>query len=84
MVYGLIEQLRQYNAIDLKKLRDQLAKDVACKGAIKANKPLNHLEIEHLMHALNQCENPYYCPHGRPIVISFTQYEIEKLFKRIV
>ena len=84
MVYGLIEQLRQYNAIDLKKLRDQLAKDVACKGAIKANKPLNHLEIDHLMHALNQCENPYYCPHGRPIVISFTQYEIEKLFKRIV
>ena len=84
MVYGLIEQLRQYQSIDLKKLKDQLAKDVACKGAIKANKALSHIEIEHLMQALNACENPYFCPHGRPIVISFTQYEIEKLFKRIV
>ena len=84
MVYGLIEQLRQYQSIDLKKLRDQLAKDVACKGAIKANKPLSTIEIEHLMTQLNACDNPYYCPHGRPIVISFTQYEIEKLFKRIV
>jgi DNA mismatch repair protein MutL len=84
MVYGLMEQLRQYQSIDLKKLRDQLAKDVACKGAIKANKPLSSIEIDHLMVELNACENPYYCPHGRPIVISFTQYEIEKLFKRIV
>lgn len=84
MVYGLIEQLRQYQFIDLKKLRDQLAKDVACKGAIKANKALSNVEIEHLMQSLNDCENPYFCPHGRPIVISFTQYEIEKLFKRIV
>jgi DNA mismatch repair protein MutL len=84
MVYGLIEQLRQYQTIDLKKLRDQLAKDVACKGAIKANKPLSMLEIDHLIQSLSDCENPYYCPHGRPIIISFTQYEIEKLFKRVV
>lgn len=84
MVYGLIEQLRQYQSIDLKKLRDQLAKDIACKGAIKANKPLSMLEIDHLMQSLSACENPYYCPHGRPILISFTQYEIEKLFKRII
>lgn len=84
MVYSLIEQLRQYQSIDIKKLRDQLAKDVACKGAIKANKALSLIEIDYLMTALNQCDNPYYCPHGRPIVISFTQYEIEKLFKRIV
>ncbi|MCU0105406.1 DNA mismatch repair endonuclease MutL [Acholeplasma vituli] len=84
MVYSLLEQLRTYQSIDIKKLRDQLAKDVACKGAIKANKALNTHEIEHLMEALKACDNPYYCPHGRPIVISFTQYEIEKLFKRIV
>lgn len=84
MVYGLIEQLRTYQSIDLKKLRDQLAKDVACKGAIKANKALSMIEIDHLMTELNQCDNPYFCPHGRPIVISFTLYEIEKLFKRIV
>jgi len=84
MVYGLIEQLRDYNHIDLSKLRDQLAKDVSCKGAIKANKSLSTDEINHLFSGLQACENPYYCPHGRPVVIQFTQYEIEKLFKRIV
>ncbi|MBM7453784.1 DNA mismatch repair protein MutL [Acholeplasma morum] len=84
MVYGLIEQLRDYQKIDLSKLRDQLAKDISCKGAIKANKALSLDEVNHLFLGLQDCENPYYCPHGRPVVIKFTQYEIEKLFKRIV
>ena len=84
MIYGMIEELNNYKQIDLSKLRDQLAKDISCKGAIKANKALNQDEVDHLIKGLRACENPYFCPHGRPIIISFSQYEIEKKFKRIV
>ncbi|MFA7375924.1 MAG: DNA mismatch repair endonuclease MutL [Acholeplasmataceae bacterium] len=84
MIYGMIEELDRYQTIDLSRLRDQLAKDISCKGAIKANKALNSDEIYHLMSELRNCENPYFCPHGRPIIISFSLYEIEKKFKRIV
>lgn len=84
MVYGMIHELDTYQTIDLKRLRDQLAKDISCKGAIKANKSLNIDEVNHLMSELRKCQNPYFCPHGRPIIISFSLYEIEKKFKRIV
>ena len=84
MIYGFIDQLENKKQIDLSRLRDQLVKDISCKGAIKANKALSILEIDHLFKALQACENPYYCPHGRPISINFSLYEIEKMFKRIV
>lgn len=83
-LFGIIEQLTNHAHIDLSKLRDQVAKDVACKGAIKANKPLSIEEVHHLIKGLQNCDNPYYCPHGRPVIIKFSQYEVEKLFKRIV
>jgi DNA mismatch repair protein MutL len=84
MVYGFINQLQDYQQIDVALLRDQLAKDISCKGAIKANKALSMDEINHLFKDLQACDNPYYCPHGRPVIISFSLYEIEKMFKRIV
>ena len=84
MVYGFIDQLQDYQQIDVALLRDQLAKDISCKGAIKANKALSMDEINYLFKDLQACDNPYYCPHGRPVIISFSLYEIEKMFKRIV
>ncbi|MCT4594719.1 MAG: DNA mismatch repair endonuclease MutL [Anaeromicrobium sp.] len=55
---------------------------MACKNAIKANDKLMDMEIERLMDELSKADNPYTCPHGRPIVISMTKYEIERKFKR--
>ncbi len=57
---------------------------VACHGAIRANLNLSRVEIEKLVFDLEQCENPRHCPHGRPIMISWTKNQIEKLFKRVV
>jgi len=76
--------LEENNHIDLQKLRDTLAKDISCKGAIKANKALSILEIEALMKQLQVCENPYHCPHGRPTIVKLTHYDIERMFKRVV
>lgn len=65
-------------------IRDSLAKSLSCKHSIKANKYINKNEIEKLLVDLANCVNPYTCPHGRPVIIKFTQTEIEKMFKRIM
>lgn len=87
-VVGLIEEavisLEHYGELKLSDLRDNLSKSIACKGAIKANKPLNKDEVNHLIDELRQTNNPYFCPHGRPVVVFHSHYEIEKMFKRIV
>lgn len=63
---------------------DSLAKSLSCKHSIKANKFINQNEITKLLKDLDQCVNPYTCPHGRPTIIHLTQTEIEKMFKRIM
>ena len=57
---------------------------MACKAAVKAADRLKPQEIERLLADLQQLENPYQCPHGRPVVVRLTKYELEKRFKRIV
>ncbi len=57
---------------------------MACHRAIRANKSMTLAEMEQLMADLGECENPMHCPHGRPIMISFDQRRLEKLFKRLV
>ncbi len=54
----------------------------ACKAAIKANHVLAPEEIKTLLERLEKCADPFYCPHGRPVVIRITKTELEKLFKR--
>lgn len=56
---------------------------LACTSAIKANDKLSNLEIMELFHKLRSCDNPYTCPHGRPVLIEITKKDIEKQFLRI-
>ncbi|SFE45152.1 DNA mismatch repair endonuclease MutL [Peptostreptococcus sp. D1] len=56
--------------------------EIACKSAIKANDKISYNEARELVSQLEKCENPYTCPHGRPIMTKVTKYEIEKMFKR--
>lgn len=55
----------------------------SCKSAVKAHDSLDMKEMEQLMIDLSICENPYSCPHGRPVFVKMTKYEIEKMFKRV-
>lgn len=57
---------------------------MSCKAAVKGNQKLSRAEIDHLIDELLTLQNPYFCPHGRPVIVSMTKYEIEKKFKRIV
>ena len=65
-------------------LLDNLAKIISCKSSIKANMNILDVEVNTLLESMDNCKNPYTCPHGRPTVISFSKYEIEKLFKRVM
>lgn len=56
---------------------------MSCKRAIKANHHLDDLQAKALLKKLPSCENPFNCPHGRPVLIHFTDTDLEKLFKRI-
>ena len=60
-----------------------LAASYACKAAIKSGDSLNNEEMVSLINKLFSTENPYYCPHGRPIIIKLTEEELDKRFERI-
>ena len=57
---------------------------MSCKAAIKGNYNISYEEASSLMDQLLELENPYNCPHGRPVIVSMSKYELEKKFKRIV
>ena len=63
-------------------INDRLA-TMACKAAVKGNQRLSVPEANALIEELLEAQNPYNCPHGRPTIISMSQYELEKKFKRI-
>lgn len=56
---------------------------MACKAAVKGNQVLSEAEALALLDELRDCDDPYNCPHGRPTIVSFSRYEIDKRFKRI-
>jgi len=68
---------------DRVKFNEQLAINLSCKMSVKANTFIGSLEQETLLKRLFECEFPYTCPHGRPTIIKYTKYELEKLFKRV-
>lgn len=83
VIRELLEQLQQEKNISTHKVREEAAILMSCKAAIKANRHLRKDEIAALIEKLGTCREPYTCPHGRPIVIHFSTYDMEKMFKRI-
>lgn len=62
--------------------REQIWITAACKQAVKSGDPLSVAEMETLIQQLAETQNPYLCPHGRPITITLTNEEIDRKFKR--
>ncbi len=67
---------------NVEKFNDSLAATISCKMSIKANNNITLEEMENLINDLRKCDNPFNCPHGRPTIVTFTNYDLEKLFKR--
>jgi len=64
------------------KFNDKVAATIACKKSLKGNTRITLELASEIIEELKQCDNPYNCPHGRPTIIKFTIYELEKMFKR--
>lgn len=84
LIEELIEQVLANRRTDIGKLREETAIMMSCKRSIKANHHLSIADMERLLNDLSLAENPYTCPHGRPVLIHFSTYEIEKMFKRVM
>lgn len=83
VVREMIDMLLINGSISVAKFREATAIMMSCKGSIKANHYLNDQEARALIHDLAQTENPYNCPHGRPVIIHFSNKDMERMFKRI-
>lgn len=70
------------NRFDRVKFNEHIAITLACKMSIKANTSISHEAQEEILRELVNTDNPYNCPHGRPTIIKFTTYDLEKMFKR--
>ena len=66
------------------KFNESIAITLACKMSIKANYHISFKEQEELLNELVLCDNPYNCPHGRPTIIKFSIYDLERMFKRVM
>jgi DNA mismatch repair protein MutL len=83
-IEDMIQQVLKMNRVDIRKLREEAAIMMSCKGSIKANHHLRNDEILALLDELRRTTDPFTCPHGRPIIIHYSTYEMEKMFKRIM
>ncbi|WP_268913230.1 DNA mismatch repair endonuclease MutL [Lentilactobacillus sp. SPB1-3] len=79
----MIDWILNDQKISVAAFREKTAIMMSCKRAIKANHHLDERQAKALLKRLPECENPYNCPHGRPVLVKFTNEDIEKMFKRI-
>ena len=84
IIKDMIELVLDNKKVDVKKIREDAAIMMSCKKSIKANHYLKNNEMSDLIDQLREAEDPFTCPHGRPIIINFSNYELEKLFKRVM
>jgi DNA mismatch repair protein MutL len=80
----LVFQVIEEKKADVAKLREDAAILMSCKRSIKANHHLRKDEMFALLESLRKTVDPFTCPHGRPIIIHFSTYDMEKMFKRVM
>ena len=78
----ILDEMLTNERTSIKDVEERFIATVACKAAVKANMDLSVPEVENLIQSLLSLNNPYTCPHGRPTTIFYSNYELEKMFKR--
>ncbi len=79
----MIDYVLNDSKISVAAFREKNAIMMSCKRAIKANHHLDEVQAISLLKNLTKAENPYNCPHGRPVLVEFSNKDLEKMFKRI-
>lgn len=81
-VQKVLRLIMEMKRPDSKELRHEVIAMTACKAAIKAGQSLNIREMKELIAELMKTEHPFTCPHGRPVIITFSSSDLFKMFKR--
>lgn len=84
LIHEMMDWVLKEKSPDIRTMREASAIMCSCKASIKANQRITDAEAETLIARLAACHQPYTCPHGRPIVVKFTSYDLEKMFKRVM
>ncbi|HEL2423473.1 MULTISPECIES: DNA mismatch repair endonuclease MutL [Streptococcus] len=82
-IYEMCDMLLLTDQVSIKQYRAELAIMMSCKRSIKANHALDDYSARDLLRQLSYCQNPYNCPHGRPVLVHFSKSDMEKMFRRI-
>lgn len=80
----IISILLEKGTFSKEKFIEKTATTLACRLSIKANDYISLEEADYLLETIRTCENPFTCPHGRPTIITYSNYELEKMFKRVM
>lgn len=80
----IISILLEKGTFSKEKFIEKMATTLACRLSIKANDYISLEEADYLLETIRTCENPFTCPHGRPTIIAYSNYELEKMFKRVM
>lgn len=80
----MIQEILHKNNLDVVALQEHAIATLSCKASLKANTYLSLSDMQVIFDNLMRCDNPYVCPHGRPTILFYSDYELEKLFKRVV
>ena len=80
----MIQEVLTKNHLNVVDLQEHAIATLSCKASLKANTYLSLSDMQSIFDHLMCCDNPYVCPHGRPTLIFYSDYELEKLFKRVI
>lgn len=78
----IIDVIIKEREFSIEKFNEKVATMMSCKHAVRANTHLTIEDMRDLVEDLRNCKNPFNCPHGRPTTVFYSNYDLEKLFKR--
>lgn len=79
----IIDTISNETKLEYSQIVDEIAISMACKASIKAHQYITAEDAKQLLTELSACHEPYTCPHGRPVIVALTNYQIQKMFKRV-
>lgn len=78
-----IDMILKEEKIEFEHIIDDFVIMMSCKSSIKAHDYVSQYEAYDLLNQLSECKESYTCPHGRPVIVNISKYQLEKMFKRV-
>ena len=84
IIRKIIDLVIEKGSFDFDQFIWRMAATTACRMSVMAGDYISKEDTEWILENIRYCENPFTCPHGRPTIITYKKYELEKMFKRVL